>query len=75
MAEVVRRSEASALDRLDLFAALMATGDLMQSGSSRVVAWVRSSGVDVPYEVAMALLEVEATVDRWTELRRQHRAV
>lgn len=52
-------------------AALTQAGDTMQSAASRLAQWVRAQGCEsVPYEVWMAALEAESSVDHWTEARR-----
>jgi hypothetical protein len=50
---------------------LRACGDRLQSESSRITEWMRTSDVKVPYEVMQAMLEVESAVRRWTEIRRK----
>lgn len=48
---------------------LMAVGDRLQSEASRVAEFLK--GERVPYEVAMAVAEIEAAVKEWTDLRRR----
>lgn len=52
---------------------LQATGDLMQSSLSRVLAFIDSYCADIhsdDYEAFMATLEGASAVDLWTEIRR-----
>lgn len=53
---------------------LRATGDLMQSSLSRVLEFVHQEFPShrwdaLPYEVGMAVLEGESSVNLWTEIR------
>jgi hypothetical protein len=57
----------------DELVSLRACGDRLQSESSRVAAWMRTSDVEFPYEVGQAMLEVESAVRCWTEIRRKTR--
>lgn len=57
---------------------LRAIGDRMQSEASRLAEFVRREYPShrwdsLPYEVGMALLEVESAVKDWTEERRRAR--
>jgi hypothetical protein len=45
-------------------------GDRLQSEASRLAAWLRESGAQLPYEEDMAVLGVESAIEEWTELRR-----
>lgn len=49
---------------------LVRIGDEMQSEASRLAEWVNKQQ-DVPYEVSMALMSVQHTVEAWTAERRR----
>ena len=51
-------------------AELVRIGDEMQSEASRLAEWVDKQQ-DVPYEVSMALMSVQHTVEAWTAERRR----
>lgn len=56
---------------------LRATGDLMQSSLSRLVAWIEDNADRIPalgYEVEMAKLEGKSAVEQWTTVRRRANA-
>lgn len=68
------------IDRLaDELSDLRAHGDLMQSEASRLAAWARDAmkkhptTLEMPYEVRMALLGLDAAIDDWTATRRRSR--
>lgn len=49
-------------------------GDTMQSSGSRVLTWLQSAvgagSVDPPYEVHMAMIELDDAINEWTEARK-----
>lgn len=55
---------------------LMSVGDTMQSEASRILDYIEKAMEDgwfhwTSYEAQMAALALEASIDNWTELRRQ----
>lgn len=67
-ADLLREQKGHEQARADL----RATGDLMQSSFSRVLAWIDDNAGRIPamgYEVSMAAQEGKSAVDLWTEIR------
>lgn len=52
---------------------LRAVGDMMQSEASRIIEWIshKDMGDQIPYEVRMAIIGVQNSIERWTEIRRK----